>query len=101
MAGKIPAFKAALSTILRPKKTPEQSPGAFTNKQKKLNYFFVESINFWAESTVVLEESVTTVVTLSVFTTVVESVVADEDPDPQAAKTLTANTVNNFFILMS
>jgi hypothetical protein len=45
--------------------------------------------------------SVTVVVTLSVFTIVVESVVVDDEPDPQAAKVVIAKTVNNFFMLMS
>jgi len=52
-------------------------------------------------STIVLEVSVDTTVTLSFFTTVVESVVVVDDPDPQAAKALIANTDNNFFMLMS
>ena len=48
-------------------------------------------------SIVILVESA---LVLSVFTVVVESVVVvDEEPEPQAAKTQTANTVNNFFIL--
>jgi hypothetical protein len=52
---------------------------------------------FLVLSIVILVESVIFVV--SVFT-VVESVVVDEEePDPQAAKTLTPNTINNFFIL--
>jgi hypothetical protein len=46
--------------------------------------------------------SVAVALTLSVFTTVVESVVVVVDvPDPQAANELMANTVNNFFMLMS
>jgi hypothetical protein len=50
----------------------------------------------------VLVVSVAVVLTLSVFTTVVESVVVVvDDPDPQAAKVLMVNKANNFFILMS
>jgi hypothetical protein len=65
-------------------------------------YFLVESIfmvsvTFFVLSTIIFVESVTTVVTLSVFT-VVDSVV--DDPDPQAANRPTNVTVNNFFILI-
>ena len=56
--------------------------------------FFVLSIIF-------LVESEPEVVTLSVFTTVESVVVVDEAPDPQAAKAVTAKTVNNFFMLIS
>lgn len=45
-------------------------------------------------------ESEPMVLTVSVFITV-ESVVVVDDPDPQAANVLIANTVNNFFMLMS
>jgi hypothetical protein len=63
-------------------------------------YFFVESVVFLVLSIVILDESGVEVLTLSVFTTVVESVVVvEEEPDPQAAKMVTNNTVNNFFIL--
>jgi hypothetical protein len=81
------------------KKTPEQGSGAFTNEQKNfVDYFFVESVVFLVLSIVILVESDIAVLVVSVFT-VVESVVVDEEPDPQAAKTLTPNTINNFFIL--
>jgi hypothetical protein len=90
------------------KKTPEHGPGALTKQIKKTSdYFFVESIIFLVESIIflvlsiiVLEESGVTVVVLSVFTVVVESVVVVDDPDPQEAKMLTANTVNSFLILI-
>jgi hypothetical protein len=36
---------------------------------------------------------------VSVFTVVESVVVVEEEPDPQAAKALTAKTINNFFIL--
>jgi hypothetical protein len=53
---------------------------------------------FLVLSIVILVESGIAVLVVSVFT-VVESVVVDEEPDPQAAKALTLNTINNFFIL--
>ena len=70
-----------------------------TNKNEKC-YFFVESVVFLVLSIDILVESGAMVLVVSVFTVVVVSVVVvEEDPEPQAAKTLTANTVNNFFIL--
>jgi hypothetical protein len=57
---------------------------------------------FLVVSIIFLDESGTAVVMLSVLTMVEESVVVvEEEPDPQAAKTVTAKTVNNFFIRMS
>jgi hypothetical protein len=74
---------------------------------KWAGYFFVESTIFLAESAIVfvlstifLAESAAEVIVLSAFT-VVESVVVVDELDPQAAKAVTAKTVNNFFILMS
>jgi hypothetical protein len=61
----------------------------------------VESIIVFVLSIIFLEESETLVVTLSVFTTVESVVVVEEEPDPQAAKTVTARIVSNFFMLMS
>jgi hypothetical protein len=64
--------------------------------------FLVESIIFLVLSAIVLEESVTMVVTLSVFTVAVVSVVVVAELDPlQAAKTPTAIIVISFFMLMS
>ena len=79
------------------------------SNKKRSGYFLTEStiflvlsIIFLVLSIAILEESETAVVTLSVFTTVVvESVVVVVDPDPQAAKALTASTVNSFFIVES
>jgi len=72
------------------------------NKKRPGNYFLVESIIFFVLSVMDLVVSVAVALTLSVFTTVVESVVVVVDvPDPQAANELMANTVNNFFMLMS
>lgn len=73
------------------------------------HYFFAESTNFLVESiiflvlsAIILEESVTAVVTLSVFTVVVESVVVVLELDPlQAARRPRAKIVIGFFILMS
>jgi hypothetical protein len=62
--------------------------------------FLVESIIIFVLSIIFLVESEPEVITLSVFTTV-ESVVVVEAPDPQAAKAVTAKTVNNFFMLIS
>lgn len=69
-----------------------------TNKKKE-GYFLVESVVFLVLSIDILVESGMAVLVVSVFTMVVSVVVAEEEPEPQAAKTLTANTVNNFFIL--
>jgi hypothetical protein len=70
-----------------------------TNRKEK-RYFFVESVVFLVLSIDILVESGAIVLVVSVFTVVVVSVVVvEEDPEPQAAKILTANTVNNFFIL--
>jgi len=63
--------------------------------------FLVESIIFLLLSIIIFEASDVTVLTLSVFTTVVESVVEVEEPDPQAANELIAKMVNIFFMLMS
>ena len=71
-----------------------------TNKKNK-GYFFVESVVFLVLSLVILVESGIAALVVSVFTVVVSVVVVEEAPDPQAAKTLTAKTVNNFFILMN
>jgi len=69
------------------------------------NYFLVESINFFVESIIFFVESIidlevseTVVVTLSVLTTVVESVVFVEPDPPQAAKAPIAAIVNNFLM---
>jgi hypothetical protein len=72
--------------------------------QKTNDYFLVESVNFLVESViftcvVAFDVSVVTVLTLSVFTTVVESVLDAEEPDTQAANELIAKIVNNFFML--
>jgi hypothetical protein len=72
-----------------------------TNKKEE-DYFFVESVVFLVLSIDILVESGMAVLVVSVFTVVVVSVVVvEEEPEPQAAKTNTANTVNNFFILMN
>jgi hypothetical protein len=64
--------------------------------------FLVVSIILLVLSIFILDESETAVVVLSVLTIVEESVVVvEEDPDPQAAKTVTAKKVNIFFIQMS
>jgi len=104
----MPRWWYSFNIIIRPlKKTPEQSPGAFTNKQEKANYFLDESIIFLVVSIIFLVLSIMTFVEsepivfmVSVFTTV-ESVVVVDEPDPQAANVVIANTVNNFFIIMS
>jgi hypothetical protein len=63
--------------------------------------FLVVSIILLVLSIIFWDESGTAVVMLSDLTMVEESVVVvEEEPDPQAAKTVTANTVNNFFIRM-
>jgi hypothetical protein len=68
-----------------------------TNKEE--GYFFVESVIFLVLSIDILVESGMAILVVSVFTAAESVVVVEEEPDPQAAKTLTANTVNNFFIL--
>ncbi len=87
-------------------------------KQKIGNYFFAESffilesdifdsiflevsIILLVLSIIFLDESVIVVVMLSVLTVEESVVVVEEEPDPQAAKTVTAKAVNNFFIRMS
>jgi hypothetical protein len=59
----------------------------------------VESIIFFVLSIIIFDESEVTVFTLSVFTTVVESVVVVEEPDPQAANEHMAKMVNIFFMI--
>ena len=54
---------------------------------------------FLVLSIVILVESDPAIFVVSVFTVVESVVVEEEEPDPQAAKTLTPNTINNFFIL--
>jgi hypothetical protein len=101
--------KVAPQKIKKPKSLNFNNSGSKkSNTDKRAGYFFVESTIFLVVSIIIfvlsiifLEESVTAVVELSVFTTVVESVVVAEEPDPQAAKALTARIVNNFFMLMS